>query len=372
MRILFILAELGTGGAAVVHRLLADRLTAMGEVVDVFAYSSDGWQNIFGTYPRERIVFGSEMSLTQLLCSRDYSIIHAESNTPDRGVQRSMKLARCKSPVVLTCHGLGLPACNLSFADVFVTVSDDLAAQLGDRVSLPTRTIHNGIDETVFHTGPCESSPRPIILWVGRPYEERKDLIGFASLATGMKDDPVDFLVAAACPPDYPLSLGEWLGGRVTAVRNLPQSALADVYRRVAASGGCTVSTSLSEGLPLSNIESLACGCPVVAPTVGGIPEVLDSANGVLYDRSVGTDGLRTLVLRLIAADPSDRGAMVDEGLKTVSRCFTATRMAEDYHGLYTCLLKQARPRRSSAFDWAARCAVRGLCGVRRLPWSSR
>lgn len=347
-----------------VHRLLANRLTSMGERVDVFAYNSGGWENVFGSYPRNQIVFGGEMTLTELLSRVDYDIVHTASDTPDRGLARSLALSRCTAAVVVTCHGGELPVASLGFADALAAVSHAVADSVRERVSVPIRVIYNGIDESVFSPGARAASKRPRVLWVGRPYDERKDWPGMVALATTLAEDDVEICIAAACGSDYPVTLTDWLPGRTSVARNLSQEEIAQTYRSTAASGGCTISTSLWEGLGLSAIEALACGCPVIAPRVGGLLEVLDSTNARLYDRSAGAAGVRRMVLDLVADEPA-RKAMVDAGLKTVASRFTATRMARDYHSLYTELLSGSACRRPDMITRATRRATAAMCRLK-------
>jgi glycosyltransferase involved in cell wall biosynthesis len=42
--------------------------------------------------------------------------------------------------------------------------------------------------------------------------------------------------------------------------------------------------TSTSEGVPVSIMEAQSCGLPVLAPAIGGIPEIVDATSGFLID----------------------------------------------------------------------------------------
>jgi hypothetical protein len=61
---------------------------------------------------------------------------------------------------------------------------------------------------------------------------------------------------------------------------HLPNAAVLAFYRDRPVD--VFVNVSASEGAPVSIMEALACGIPVVAPAIGGIPELVSCANGAL------------------------------------------------------------------------------------------
>ena len=52
------------------------------------------------------------------------------------------------------------------------------------------------------------------------------------------------------------------------------------------------INTSRSEGIPVTIMEALHAGIPVVAPAIGGIPELVDGSVGCLYELDGGVDAV--------------------------------------------------------------------------------
>ena len=75
----------------------------------------------------------------------------------------------------------------------------------------------------------------------------------------------------------------------------------AGVQREIAMSTALVVA-SLSEGLPVVIMEAMACGRPVVAPYLSGIPELVTHATGWLFAAG-DTGGLVDALERCLAAD---------------------------------------------------------------------
>lgn len=97
-----------------------------------------------------------------------------------------------------------------------------------------------------------------------------------------------------------------------------------------------------NEGTPVSAIESLAAGRPVVATRVGGVPDVVrDGEDGFLVDRGA-VDQLADALARL-AEDPSLRERMGEAGRERVLARYAVDRLVDDVDRLYRALLADRR-----------------------------
>jgi glycosyltransferase involved in cell wall biosynthesis len=103
---------------------------------------------------------------------------------------------------------------------------------------------------------------------------------------------------------------------------------------------------SRNEGTPVSAIEALAAGRPVVATRVGGVPDVVrDSEDGFLVDAGA-TDDLGDRLDQL-ARDPELRARMGERGRERVLPRYAVDRLVRDVDQLYKSLLaSEAAARR--------------------------
>ncbi|MBD3179742.1 MAG: glycosyltransferase [Candidatus Latescibacteria bacterium] len=92
--------------------------------------------------------------------------------------------------------------------------------------------------------------------------------------------------------------------------------------------------SSTSEGIPLTILEAMACGLPVVAPAVGGIPEVVEDRLSGLFYPAGRAEILAEKILNILS-DPGRGKRMGMRGMKISRQDFSAERFAGDQDRLY-------------------------------------
>lgn len=99
---------------------------------------------------------------------------------------------------------------------------------------------------------------------------------------------------------------------------------------------GFTVFTlpSLAEGTPVALLEAMACGLPVVASRVGGIPEVIsDNCNGTLVD--AGNEAALAAAIMNYLVNPELAQQHGNAARARVEEAYSQTHMIESYTRLY-------------------------------------
>jgi glycosyltransferase involved in cell wall biosynthesis len=113
-----------------------------------------------------------------------------------------------------------------------------------------------------------------------------------------------------------------------------------DVPRLIAAMDFCVLSTH-REGFPLSILESMALQKPVIATSVGGIPEiVIHGVNGYLHDHQ-DSSGLASSMISLIES-PARREQFGKAAKQCVRENYSREKFADDISAAYYNVMGQA------------------------------
>jgi glycosyltransferase involved in cell wall biosynthesis len=105
--------------------------------------------------------------------------------------------------------------------------------------------------------------------------------------------------------------------------------------------GACDlfVLPSHTEGLPLSVLEAMSHGLPVVATAVGGVPEALGDTGLLAPARDAGALAER---MERLARAPELRRRLGDAARRRALEEFSFASMAARYEALYRALLRRA------------------------------
>lgn len=167
-------------------------------------------------------------------------------------------------------------------ANGVVTVSEDLARKVRSiQPSARVSTIYNGVNFQRFALAASPHTSRNLIfignLIITKGIHELLEALPLLE-ATSVTLDVVGGGPEAAALAAKTKTLG--LEEQVHFHGRLPHDEVAALVRDSRA----LVLPSYTEGIPNVIMEALACGIPVVATRVGGIPEVLNDKNGVLLE----------------------------------------------------------------------------------------
>jgi glycosyltransferase involved in cell wall biosynthesis len=173
--------------------------------------------------------------------------------------------------------------------------------------ALRREVIPNGVDLSVFAPGGGDRSGLVFAAQGGRT-NQFKD---YPTLRAAMERlaRPVDVAVLG----DPPVSAGE-VAARLRAAALYVHPSRADTF-------------------PTGVLEALACGTPVVASRVGGIPEQLTEETGVLVEP--GDPAALAAAIEALLVDPGRREHMGVAAAAAAGRRFSLDRQLDDYLALY-------------------------------------
>jgi glycosyltransferase involved in cell wall biosynthesis len=292
--------------------------------------------------------------LAELIRSREIAVVHTHGYLANVVAGRAMAAAPC--PLVTTVHGAPEPFGGVAGMKMrlnlwldrrvmrrqgarVVAVAEHLAARLraagvpGEKIVV----IHNGLAAEA--TLPNREQARAAfgigdgfaVAFVGRlePVKDPALMVEVARKLTAQAPGAT-FLVAG----DGPLlaetqaavaasGLTEWFMFLGFVDDLGPVFAAADAY----------LLTSRHEGIPNAALEAMRAGVPVVAPSVGGLPELLAGLAGSLA-ASRTSDDLAGLLLAL-AEDPAARQAARQAARARFVAEFTAEKMVGRLRRVY-------------------------------------
>ncbi len=286
-------------------------------------------------------------------------LIHAHQYTPFFYALAARGFGR-RPPVVFTEHGRWFPdyprrkrilfnRLMLRRRDRVVAVGDSVRRALVDNEGIPDhriQRIYNGVDFSAFGRIPAD---RAVL----------RGQLGFAA------DDLLIVQVARLDHlKDHPTAIrtmrrvaAQRANARLVLVGEGPERATieAEIERRgvgphvrllglrsdvadLLHAADLFLLTSISEGIPVTLIEAMAAGLPIVSTDVGGVGEVVDDGTTGFLAPSGDDAALARAIFRL-ADDAKLRDQMGQRGRERAQAVFSETQMHAGYGAVYEELL---------------------------------
>lgn len=367
-----VIHALGVGGAEVLVDTMLRRLTSryrgivavLDEVGEIGERLSNDGFIVEHLHRQPGIDRQCASRLRRFADKYNASLLHAHQYTPFFQAMLSRGLFG-RRPVVFTEHGRHFPdlpsrkrsAVNrllLRKQDQLVGVGGQVRRALIDNEGLPAdrvEVIYNGVDIASFATPAGNSraeirnefgisSENFLVIQVARLHRLKGHETALRAIAEAQKLVPqMRLLIVGDGEERAAIELAiasEGLQDIVQLAGN--RSDVADLL----AASDAFLMTSISEGIPLTIIEAMAAGLPVVSTSVGGIPEMVTHEQSGLLASAGDHFALGRALVR-VCNDAELRNKLIRSGRTVAIQQFSVERMLNSYADLYEKVLCHAR-----------------------------
>jgi glycosyltransferase involved in cell wall biosynthesis len=334
-------------GRGPLRAMADDRLALVLEAERPLAFSLRGWRESPGAVVRAIRTPRYLRHVRSALERARPHVVHANTlrALPEAAVARA-----CGLPVLLQAHELPPPGPKTSLtvryaagiADVLVGVSDAVTEMLRRHAgTTPVLTVRNGVPEPIVR---IRSTGEPFTVGSVATVSRTKGTDVYLRAARLALEQRPDMRFEHVGAPDLHRDSG--LDAELQQLREdiRPQSALDMLGARPAAEvlprWSVFVCSSRSEAFPLATLEAMSMGIPVVATTVGGIPEQIDHLESGILVRPDDPEAIATWLVRL-HDDARLRTRLGEVSAARVRTEFTLTRQAEGLHEAYLVALNR-------------------------------
>ena len=364
------------GGSGVLATELGMALADRGHEIHLFSYARPGrlahyhhgveFHNVTVSsyplfhYPPYDLALSSVMR--EVMCKRSLDVLHVHYAVPHAicaHLAREMS-PDCSTKIVTTLHGTDITILGrdpsyrdvipfgLRKSDAVICVSEWLEQQTREVFSYdgPIDVLPNFVDGERFSPRPGADDPvrrdlggdeHPLIVHMSN-FRSLKRTPDTVEILRKLASRTPARLVLVGDGPD--LSLVRDLAARYgLSDRVLFLGGIDDVEEIMAASD-IALFPSESESFGLAALEAMACGLPVVASRVGGLPEVVqDGVCGYLCE--VGDTSAFAVAVDRLLDDPAHRRQLGEAGRRRAVETFSLAASLGQHEALYERLLSE-------------------------------
>jgi len=193
--------------------------------------------------------------------------------------------------------------------------------------------VHNGVK--VRDVQNAKSSHKKVeLLFVGRLVAPKRPLLLLQaiSLLSSHVRDQIHVRIIGEGPEKNALQAyikAHQLDSTVDLLGGLPREEIFDMFD----TSDALVFLSDWEGFPMTILEAMSAGLPIIASRVGGVGEMVDTSNGMLIENN-RKESVSEAIARLVD-DPSLRVRMGTASHKKIQQDFSLERMCQKMDAVY-------------------------------------
>jgi glycosyltransferase involved in cell wall biosynthesis len=284
-----------------------------------------------------------------------FDLIHLNIAWPLGLITRSFS-RQINTPIVLSEHWTGYLPEDGRYRGVFLkyvtkaivekaraisTVSSHLSKQM-TLLGLKGKylKISNVVDTDIFDIGKNENEVEKIVfLHVSSLDDAQKNVSGLLKAFQKIKKKHTNtelIIVGAGANEQAIKRLSNELGLTTRGVTFLGQKSgleLAEIYHKA----DVFILNSLYENQPVVILEALSCGLPVISSNVGGINEVINTENGILFKPNDENELLKAVEFFIENYSKYNKQSIRDFAIKY----FSKNVISEEFNQLYNSILNK-------------------------------
>ncbi len=222
---------------------------------------------------------------------------------------------------------------SLKKTDRRIACSEYLKNIINEKKNFTVEAINNGIDTKIFHPVTDKKVLREKLslpldktlwIWVGVLTPGKSPL----TLINGIKNSDSNTNYFIFCGDGV---LKEKIVEETKNMGNILLTGYIDNIQEYLQASDYYISTSLSEGLPLSVLEGMACGLPVILSDIPQHEFLFKSNIGLLYPVN-DSEQLKGCISKILLSETDKLKA---NAINTVKNYFDSSLMSQEYQNLY-------------------------------------
>lgn len=367
--VLFVLDNLGSGGAQNQSTLLATKLVEKGYKVDFFVYYeqdffynrlSDAGIKVHQGFKKSKTGWNVIRNLSQLLKEQNYTIALSFLDTPNFYLVLANRIARTNTKVIISERFITF---NKTYSFRFITkkISHALAdfattnshherkrlIKRGITKAEKISTIFNGVDTTFYKPSKNKITKVNKFICVASISPYKNGMLLIEAMKLLKEEDKLSLIV-------------DWYGAKVSTIEsrrvyilkmenalkeyNLeaywnwcePVKNLNEKYREYDA----LIHTSYREGLPNVVCEALASGLPIIVSEILDHPILADDGkNGMLFDYR-SPKSLKKTIIKYQELSSNERADYITNARIFASKQLSYNTFVNRYHDLFLQLIE--------------------------------